>query len=248
MSAAGYGANLCLAFNVGVIDTCASAAASDSAPMMQPLPEPPQEGNGYAAPTAKFDLSVDWAESECSGGDGSIAVSFESGIGPWPGIEDRFQHIISQILTTQLKLQAQSSPSTPILARIKVVKPQTRSKTLRNRIQWQSKLAMKVNVTLQYDRQINNIKSIRLETGSATLQHKFHLIWSYIDIVRRVGSVSKGIMDCRCRNAIPSEGVMNLAYSVGCDLSTFYETSSLVLRSNVAKTFGLERGLAGERR
>eukprot|EP00984_Skeletonema_dohrnii_P018334 scaffold8539_cov133-Skeletonema_dohrnii-CCMP3373.AAC.1 len=101
VSAIGYGCNLCLAFNVGIIDT------SDSAPRMQPLPKL-QEENGYKGPTAMFDLTVDWME--CSSGDGSIKISFESGIGPWPCIEDRFQHIISQILT----MQTSSSALTPI--------------------------------------------------------------------------------------------------------------------------------------
>src|SRR5210317_96220 len=45
---------------------------------------------------ANADLYVTWSDS--GSGDGSIRVSFESGIGPWPGIEDRFHHIIDQIL------------------------------------------------------------------------------------------------------------------------------------------------------
>eukprot|EP00521_Asterionellopsis_glacialis_P014480 CAMPEP_0195308118 /NCGR_PEP_ID=MMETSP0707-20130614/38061_1 /TAXON_ID=33640 /ORGANISM="Asterionellopsis glacialis, Strain CCMP134" /LENGTH=564 /DNA_ID=CAMNT_0040372377 /DNA_START=439 /DNA_END=2129 /DNA_ORIENTATION=- len=116
VSAAGYGSNLYLAFNVGIIDTC------DGAPKEHPLPEL-QKGIGYAAPTAKFDLSVDW--TECSSGDGSIVISFESGIGPWPDIEDRFNHIISQILTTQ----AQSSPSTPLF--IDNLLPQEKERVLK---------------------------------------------------------------------------------------------------------------------
>ena len=101
VSAIGYGCNLYLAFNVGIIDT------SDGAPRMLPLPKL-QEESAYKAPTAKFDLCVNWME--CSSGDGSIEISFESGIGPWPGIEDRFQHIISQILT----MHTSSSVPTPI--------------------------------------------------------------------------------------------------------------------------------------
>ena len=39
-----------------------------------------------------------------SSGDGSVEVSFESGIGPWPGIEDRFHHIIDQIMLPRSSL------------------------------------------------------------------------------------------------------------------------------------------------
>ena len=47
VSAIGYGCNLYLAFNVGIIDT------SDGAPRMLPLPKL-QEGSAYKAPTAKL--------------------------------------------------------------------------------------------------------------------------------------------------------------------------------------------------
>src|SRR6056300_1642077 len=101
VSAAGYGCNVSLAFNVGIIET------SGSAPKMQPLPKS-EEGNGFKAPEAMFDLTVEWME--CSSGDGSVEVSFESGIGAWPGIEDRFNQIIGQILNT-----SSSSPSSPLV-------------------------------------------------------------------------------------------------------------------------------------
>src|SRR5210317_423370 len=101
LSAAGYGCNVCLAFNMGIVET------SDSAPKMQPLPKF-EGGNSDAAPTAKFDLTVAWME--CSSGEGSVEVSFESGIGAWPGIEDRFNQIIGQILNT-----SSSSPSSPLV-------------------------------------------------------------------------------------------------------------------------------------
>src|SRR6056300_1261722 len=101
LAAEGYGCNVSLWFNVGIIET------SDSAPKMQPLPKF-EEGNSDAAPTAKFDLTVAWME--CSSGDGSVEVSFESGIGAWPGIEDRFNQIIGQILNT-----SSSSPSSPLV-------------------------------------------------------------------------------------------------------------------------------------
>src|SRR6056300_368235 len=102
VSAAGYGCNVSLAFNVGIIET------SGSAPKMQPLPKSEGGNNSDVAPTAKFDLTVAWME--CSSGDGSVEVSFESGIGAWPGIEDRFNQIIGQILNT-----SSSSPSSPLV-------------------------------------------------------------------------------------------------------------------------------------
>eukprot|EP00984_Skeletonema_dohrnii_P022271 scaffold11400_cov75-Skeletonema_dohrnii-CCMP3373.AAC.1 len=64
--------------------------------------------NKNVSPDSNIHLFVNWME--CSSGDGSIEISFESGIGPWPGIEDRFQQIISQILTMQTSL----SDPTPI--------------------------------------------------------------------------------------------------------------------------------------
>jgi len=87
VSAEGYGCNLFLLFDVGIIDT------GDSAPRMQPLPN--FQGQDRKA---KADFCVTWKDS--SSGDGSITISFESGIGPWPGIEERFEHIINQILAT----------------------------------------------------------------------------------------------------------------------------------------------------
>src|SRR6056300_496762 len=101
VSAAGYGCNVSLAFNVGIIET------SGSAPKMQPLPMR-EGGNSDVAPTAKFDLTVAWME--CSSGDGSVEVSFESGIGAWPGIEDRFNQIIGQILNASSTTTSSSSP------------------------------------------------------------------------------------------------------------------------------------------
>ena len=48
---------------------------------------------------AKFDLSVSWSEHVDNNGkrDGLI-VSFESGIGPWPGLEDRFLKILNSMV------------------------------------------------------------------------------------------------------------------------------------------------------
>ncbi len=40
---------------------------------------------------ADINLHVSWMENIT--GDGSITISFESGIGPWPGIKERFQQI-----------------------------------------------------------------------------------------------------------------------------------------------------------
>jgi hypothetical protein len=86
ISAAGYGCNLYLAFNVGILET-----SSDSAPKTQPLPRL-ENGEDIVARRAKHSLTVNWTDCDSSdSGDGSIRVSFESGIGPWPGIEDRFQ-------------------------------------------------------------------------------------------------------------------------------------------------------------
>jgi len=50
---------------------------------------------------AKFDLSVTWSESDQADGKGGITVSFESGIGKWYQIEDRFRQVISNILGEQ---------------------------------------------------------------------------------------------------------------------------------------------------
>src|SRR6056300_1790097 len=113
VSAAGYGCNVSLAFNVGIIET------SDTAPKMQPLPKL-EGGNGFKAPEAMFDLTVDWLDS--STGDGSVDVSFESGIGAWPGIEDRFNQIIGQILN------ASSSSPSPLV--IDNLLPQERAQVL----------------------------------------------------------------------------------------------------------------------
>ena len=101
VSSEGYGCNFCLAFNVGIME------ASHTAPKMQPLPKL-EDGNGLRAPAAMFDLTVKWME--CSSGDGSVEVSFESGIGPWPDIEDRFNQIIIQILNTNT-----ASPSSSLV-------------------------------------------------------------------------------------------------------------------------------------
>jgi len=87
VSAEGYGCNFGLAFNVGIFDK------GDSSPRMQPLPNFQCRDR-----KAKVDFCVGWEDS--SSGDGSITISFGSGIGPWPGIEERFQHIINQILVS----------------------------------------------------------------------------------------------------------------------------------------------------
>ena len=100
ITAAGYGCNVYLTYNVGIMNT------SDGSPKMQPLPNL-LEGDGRIAPRVKMDLTVAW--TECSSGDGSIQVSFESGIGPWPGIEDRFNQIIGQILNASTTTTSSSS-------------------------------------------------------------------------------------------------------------------------------------------
>ena len=49
---------------------------------------------------AKFDLSVSWSKHvDSSKNDkGGLVVSFESGIGPWPGLEDRFLQILNSMV------------------------------------------------------------------------------------------------------------------------------------------------------
>ncbi|KAL7447795.1 hypothetical protein ACHAWC_000112, partial [Mediolabrus comicus] len=108
ITAKGYGCNVYLTYNVGIMNT------SEGSPKMQPLPNLDEE-NANLAPRAKLDLTLAWME--CSSGDGSVEVSFESGIGPWPGIEDRFNQIIGQILN------ASSSSSSNLL-------PQERAQVL----------------------------------------------------------------------------------------------------------------------
>ena len=44
---------------------------------------------------SKFDLSVDWSEKEIGGG---LIVSFESGIGQWRHLENRFMQVITHFL------------------------------------------------------------------------------------------------------------------------------------------------------
>ena len=100
VSAVGYGCNLFLAFNVGIIET------KEGAPMMQQLPTY-ERMNDFEAPNAMFDLSISWEESGTD--DGSIEISLESGIGPWPGLEDRFRQIITQMVS------ASSPSSSPLV-------------------------------------------------------------------------------------------------------------------------------------
>ena len=87
VSSMGYGCNIYLAFNVGIM----SESDISSASLFQTKNvEVPDES------AAKFDLSVSWSESFT--GDGSWEVSFESGIGQWPGLEDRFSQVMSGLL------------------------------------------------------------------------------------------------------------------------------------------------------
>ncbi len=125
VSAEGYGCNLYLAFNVGIIDDMDDAGAPR--PRMQPLPNfQGQDGNGNESLTSKFDLTIGWEDS--SSGDGSITISFESGIGPWPGIKERFQHIINQILATNGTCSPSSSLS--CLSSVDNLLPQEREQAL----------------------------------------------------------------------------------------------------------------------
>ena len=49
---------------------------------------------------SKLDLTIEWMEADSE--DGSIKVTFESGIGPWPGLAERFKQIINQIVAGYL--------------------------------------------------------------------------------------------------------------------------------------------------
>ena len=89
VSAAGYGCNLFfLAFNVGIF----SNGRDDSSRRMKSLPNLPVQ-NGCESV-----FFIEW-EDYCSV-DGSINVTFCSSMGHLPGIEERFEYIISQILGT----------------------------------------------------------------------------------------------------------------------------------------------------
>jgi len=89
ISAAGYGCNVFLAFNVGIF----SSERDDSSRRMKSLPKPRlRDQNG-----SDSSFSMEW---EDFAGDGSINVTFESCMGHFPGIEERFQYIISQFLRT----------------------------------------------------------------------------------------------------------------------------------------------------
>src|SRR5210317_727429 len=129
IAAKGYGCNVYLTYNVGIMNK------SEGSPKMQPLPNLDEESFDDER-RAKFDFKVTWSDS--SSGDGSIQVSFESGIGPWPGIEDRLQHIIGQILnrctsssssTTQILNASTSAPSSPP-PDMDVLLPQERAQVL----------------------------------------------------------------------------------------------------------------------
>ena len=91
---------------------------------MQPLPTLDGERCDDAR-RAKFDFKITWSDS--SSGDGSVAVSFESGVGPWPGIEDRFQHIIGLILN---RYSMSSSLSSYPPSAIDILLPQERAQVL----------------------------------------------------------------------------------------------------------------------
>ena len=116
ITAAGYGCNVFLTYNVGLMIT------SEGSPKMQPLPNSEEESCNDAL-KAKFDFKATWSDS--GSGDGSIQVSFESGIGPWPGIEDRFLQIIDQILN-RYSSSASSSPPPAI----DILLPQERAQVL----------------------------------------------------------------------------------------------------------------------
>ena len=49
---------------------------------------------------AKFDLSISWSKQVDSSKDdkGGLVVSFESGIGPWPGLKEPFLQILNSMV------------------------------------------------------------------------------------------------------------------------------------------------------
>jgi non-ribosomal peptide synthetase component F len=49
---------------------------------------------------AKFDLSITWSDADDgTNGGGGMNVSFESGIGEWPGLDKRFKQVLNGLLT-----------------------------------------------------------------------------------------------------------------------------------------------------
>lgn len=63
---------------------------------------------------AKFDLSVEWTDA--GGGDGGgMNVSFESGIGEWPGLGKRFMQVLNGLILTSTTTPQSQSPLVSLL-------------------------------------------------------------------------------------------------------------------------------------
>ena len=118
----GYGCNICLAFNTGIFaDSRGDGRTEDSQSQLYSEKYFSMDSNGPGEQMAdddralksKFDLTVMWSEASVdssTGGDGMI-VSFESGIGKWPGLEDRFLQILQGLINDPQK----SAPPTALL-------------------------------------------------------------------------------------------------------------------------------------
>ena len=100
ISSLGYGCNVYFAYNIGLFGT-----KKESSMLQHEFRTLKVPGNM----TAQFDLTV--TLHGILSGNGSIYVKFESGIGPWPGLEDRFMLLINHFLNED----AIEKPITPIL-------------------------------------------------------------------------------------------------------------------------------------
>merc|ERR1712151_132594 len=96
----GYGCNIYLAFNVGFGDrTVNQNTHSDDDSCFEYDSSIAEHTNRMQS---KFDLSVSWSEAPGNGKHNNksrgLTVSFESGLGQWPHLEDRFLYILNALL------------------------------------------------------------------------------------------------------------------------------------------------------
>jgi hypothetical protein len=107
----GYGCNVYLAFNVGILGKGADAGnnslmnvgAEDKNSMDSTMPHCSlaldDQVSKHNTMNAKFDSSASWSEAVRSNSPGDeLTVSFESGIGEWPGLEDHFLQVLDGLL------------------------------------------------------------------------------------------------------------------------------------------------------